>query len=226
MNGRDHLELLRRDGEDAHRLQQQGPIGICCGLLSRFDVTGRAAGLARRIGLTNRDFTIVSDNCWGGYVYRHYGLRYRSPFVGLFLFPQCYIELLEQFDESLASELDFIDAGASKYPQVRESRGRSGEYPIGTLRGSVEIHFLHYRTPDEAQAKWLERKRRISHDNVLFKMSDRLGPAPELVRRFDALPFRHKLFLAAQPHPVRCARSPLELDLKAFLNGMKTSTCP
>lgn len=223
MNRQDHLELLRRDSEESRRLQHRWLTGKCQALLSRFDVTGRSAGFIRRIGLRNRDFTIVSDNCWGGYVYRHFGLRYRSPFVGLFLFPPCYIELLERFDESLASELEFIDAGASKYPQVREARDVSGAYPIGTLTGGVEIHFLHYRSADEARAKWLERMRRINRDNVLFKMSDRLGPAPDLLRRFDALPFRNKLFIAANRHPIRCAISSRDLDLKALLNGMKTS---
>jgi len=48
-----------------------------------------------RSQLKNRNFTIVSNNCWGGEVYRGFGLPYQTPFVGLFLFPACYIKLLK-----------------------------------------------------------------------------------------------------------------------------------
>lgn len=33
--------------------------------------------------LKNKDFVIISDNCWGGAVYQWYDRPYNSPFVGL-----------------------------------------------------------------------------------------------------------------------------------------------
>ena len=38
----------------------------------------------RRSKLNNTDFSIISNNCWGGSVYRHYGIPYLSPTVGLY----------------------------------------------------------------------------------------------------------------------------------------------
>lgn len=38
----------------------------------------------RRKGLENTDFTIISNNCWGGMVYESYNLPKQSPTVGLF----------------------------------------------------------------------------------------------------------------------------------------------
>lgn len=41
----------------------------------------------RRKGLENTDFTIISNNCWGGMVYESYNLPKQSPTVDYFLWP-------------------------------------------------------------------------------------------------------------------------------------------
>ena len=46
----------------------------------------------------NKNFVIVSDNCWGGSLYQWYNRPYNSPFVGLFIHGDCYIKLLSNFD--------------------------------------------------------------------------------------------------------------------------------
>lgn len=38
----------------------------------------------RRKKLTSTDFTIISNNCWGGMMYESYNLPKQSPTVGLF----------------------------------------------------------------------------------------------------------------------------------------------
>lgn len=43
------------------------------------------------------DFTIISNNCWGTFIYKKYALPYKSPFVNLVVFAPDYIELLEKF---------------------------------------------------------------------------------------------------------------------------------
>ena len=40
--------------------------------------------------LQNTNFSIISNNCWGGYVYQEQNLPYQSPFVGLFLYAKDY----------------------------------------------------------------------------------------------------------------------------------------
>ncbi|MBV5343054.1 DUF1919 domain-containing protein, partial [bacterium] len=42
----------------------------------------------------NLDFTIISNNCWGGGIYEDLNLKYNSPTVGLFFYAPCYIEFL------------------------------------------------------------------------------------------------------------------------------------
>lgn len=41
-----------------------------------------------------REFTIISNNCWGGTVYESYGLPKQSPTVGMFVMPRDF----ETFD--------------------------------------------------------------------------------------------------------------------------------
>lgn len=49
----------------------------------------------RRSKIKNKDFTIISNNCWGGYVYRYYGLEYNSPTIGGYFFSEDYIKFLK-----------------------------------------------------------------------------------------------------------------------------------
>lgn len=60
--------------------------------------------------LTNKDFTIISNNCWGAFVYQKFNLQYNTPFVGLFLFAPDYIKLLKNFENMINNKLTFIDA--------------------------------------------------------------------------------------------------------------------
>lgn len=45
----------------------------------------------RRAKLERTDFSIISNNCWAGSVYRSYGLPYLSPTVGLYFFADYFI---------------------------------------------------------------------------------------------------------------------------------------
>jgi len=56
--------------------------------------------------LQNKDFVLISRNCWGGQVYQWLNLPYNTPFVGLFLFGPCYMKLLRDFDKYMAMDID------------------------------------------------------------------------------------------------------------------------
>lgn len=155
-------------------------------------------GNANRIGLKNRDFTIISNNCWGGFVYQKFNLKYRTPFVGLFIFAPDYIELLENFDSLINEEISFIDANNSKYKEELIQNNTFNKYPIGILGKNVEIHFLHYHSQEEAFSKWNERCSRINRNNLLIKFSDKDKCYDELIFRFDKLKFKNKICFSAK----------------------------
>ncbi|MBO4674558.1 MAG: DUF1919 domain-containing protein [Elusimicrobiaceae bacterium] len=160
----------------------------------------------RRRSLTNRDFTIISNNCWGGHVYQRYNLPYQTPFLGLFIPAPCYVKLLENFEENMQKPLRFIPQQDSQYYHRIMKKGET--YPIGVLGDDIEIHFLHYKTPQEAQEKWNRRKMRINAKNMLVKFAEIDCCTPELVERFDKLPFKHKICFCVHHYPrVACAIS-------------------
>jgi hypothetical protein len=99
--------------------------------------------------------TIVSDDCWGGEFYREYTLKYTTPFVGLFVEPESYLELVENFHEVVNRPLEFADS-----PRP---------FPVARL-GGVIINFMHYKSRDEAAQSWLRRRSRINFKDLYFKV--------------------------------------------------------
>jgi uncharacterized protein (DUF1919 family) len=103
---------------------------------------------------------VVSDDCWGGELYKHLGLPFSTPFIGLMISPSHYVRLVTCLEEYLRGELDFLE---------RPGRFQESEYPIGVLGRDVEIHFLHYRTAAEAREKWKRRAERVDFDRIAVK---------------------------------------------------------
>ena len=52
-----------------------------------------------RIG--NNKFIIVSNNCFGSELYSSTKRNYNTPFVGLILYPDCYIRFLKNFNQNI-----------------------------------------------------------------------------------------------------------------------------
>ena len=48
----------------------------------------------RRIGLHCEDFSIISNNCTGGYVYQYYGISYKTPTEGVYFTTDDYLKLI------------------------------------------------------------------------------------------------------------------------------------
>lgn len=144
----------------------------------------------------NKNFTIISANCFGGSIYEDLGLPYNTPTVGLFFYAPCYIHFLKHLEVYLSTPLEFIHK--SKYEEANAYRaGKHDYYPIGILN-DIEIHFLHYKSEIEARGKWDRRKVRINFDNLFIYMSDRDLCSTSLMREFDVLPFKNKLLFSAK----------------------------
>lgn len=144
----------------------------------------------KRKNLKNKDFTIISDNCWGGFIYQYLGLPFNTPFIGLFIFAPDYIKLLNNLKYYLDLNLEFIKE--SKFKETLIKYGTEGTYPIGIL-GDVEIHFLHYKTEEEARSKWNTRRTRINWDNLFIKFSDANLCTRDHIEAFDKLPYKNKI---------------------------------
>jgi uncharacterized protein (DUF1919 family) len=132
--------------------------------------------------LQNTKFTVVANNCFGSRFYKILNRGYDTPFVGVFILPECFVKLAEDFDAYMDLEMQFIRE--SKYPQVNQIREKHGEdYPLGLL-GDVEVNFLHYGSEEEALEKWNRRKARMKRDHLFFILIAN-GPCDEaLMERF------------------------------------------
>jgi uncharacterized protein (DUF1919 family) len=158
-------------------------------------------GRFNRFRLKQTDFTIISNNCWGTFIYKKFNLPYQSPFVNLLIFADDYLNMLENFSPKLFSNISFISHAESKHRDELIARGYFNlNYPIGIIGDKIEIHFLHYENEDDAKAKWLDRVKRINYDKLLFKFSDSEVCTEEHIKRFDALTFNHKICFSAKPY--------------------------
>jgi len=118
--------------------------------------------------IKDKNFTIISNDCWGGEVYKDLGLEYTTPFVGIRLFAPCYIKLLKNIKGYIESPLTWISV--SRYHSVNEEREKRF-FPIGLLKDDVEIHFFHEASEAQAQEKWNRRVKRINWDNLFIKFA-------------------------------------------------------
>ena len=121
----------------------------------------------RRSFLEKQDFSIISNNCWAGSVYKYFGLPYLSPTVGLYFYPDDYNKLCYNLREYMAEEVKYLKFEESKHKEKLAKKGQTN-VPLGLL-GDIEIIFLHYPTFEEAADKWNRRAKRINWDNVFIK---------------------------------------------------------
>lgn len=155
---------------------------------------------ARRKQLKFTDFTIISNNCWGGLIYQYFGLPYASPTVGLFIMDDDYIKFIENLDYYLSQPLMFISHSESKYQERLQRETTAKEcYPIALL-DDVEIHFLHYKSTEDAQKKWEYRKSRINKNRILVKLSQRSSNDLTILERFAKLPYNNKICFTESEH--------------------------
>lgn len=140
-----------------------------------------------RLRLKNRDFSLIASNCNGGCILHDLGLPFNSPFVNLWLKPKDFIRFCARMDEYLALPLRFVpEEGVS--------------YPVGQL-GDVRLYFQHFKSPEEAEAAWLRRAKRINRSNLFLLATDRDGWTEDDFAAFEALPYENKIVFCHREYP-------------------------
>lgn len=150
----------------------------------------------KKMKLKNKNFTIISSNCWGSAIYEDFGMKYLTPTVGLFFYTPCYLKFLKRLRYFLSLSLQFSEK--SIYEEANISREKKW-YPLGLLH-DVEIHFLHYASEAEAKKKWNRRIKRMNLDNLFISFTDRDHCTEEHIHEFDAMPFENKVCFTAKEY--------------------------
>ena len=165
-------------------------IGKCIEFIT--DIRSDLGCYINRKRIKNKEFTIISNDCYGAELYRDLGLEYKTPFIGLMVSAPCYIKLLNNLKEYLDSPLSFVNT--SRYEYMNELRQTLPFYPIGKLGEEVEIHFIHYAYNFEAREKWKRRLKRISWNNIFVGfVGDKYLCTEDILSKFDSLPFKNKV---------------------------------
>jgi uncharacterized protein (DUF1919 family) len=152
--------------------------------------------------LHKKQFSIISNNCWGTFVYQYFGMPYLSPFVGLFVYAPDYIKLIGKLSEYLRSELRFINPEKSRYAIQVTKAGMLNTYRVGKLL-DVELHFQHYNNEEDIFKMWNRRLGRVDFNSLIVKFDDRDLCTWELIKAFDGMPFARKVCLTAKEYPYR-----------------------
>ena len=103
----------------------------------------KATHKKRNKKIKNKDFTIISNNCWGGTVYQSYGLKYSTPTVGLYFMADDYIKFVYNIKDYLNYNLQFIKSSESKKTKLT---GEKFNYPVGKLKDITEAVFNNLET--------------------------------------------------------------------------------
>lgn len=116
------------------------------------------------INLVENPVTILSDDCWGGYVYNLLGLQFNSPTINIAWRKDSYIRFVKNLDYCLEQPLLML----------REGNLRNNEYPIGILRGreaeEIVVDFVHCASFEEAKRQWDRRKARVNRNKLFVKI--------------------------------------------------------
>lgn len=164
---------------------------------------------------TFKNLTVVSNNCWGAEFYKEYNVEFLSPFVGLYIYPECYLNILSDPIAILKSPLRFVKS--SQFEQKTP-------FPIGLLNDDIEIHFMHYESEEEALSKWTRRVGRMDSNprNWHVKMDDREGARKEDIQRFLDLPYPNKVALSTfDIHHPNHVKMPKEKGKNHVTDGLK-----
>ena len=157
------------------------------------------AVLLRRAKLKNRSFSIISNTCIGGVIAHAVGEQFRSPTVNLVIYEEDFLTFCENLRAYSTCPLEPADAALS------EKMG----YPVGILRGreaglpDITVYFVHYKAFAEARTAWVKRFARVNYEDLFFLMDRGMDARPEILDRFHALPYPHKVFFTHREDPVR-----------------------
>lgn len=172
----------------------------------------------KRRKLEKKDISILCNNCTGGFILHDLGLRFDSPTINMFFHNLDFFDFVEHFEYYIKQPLIQI-----KNPRYDTN---APDYPVAILSGGgyyrdIELHFLHYKSFDEANAKWEIRKSRLHPENLYVIWTFMGMPQDEeIYARAQKLPVKNKVLFVN--HPVNHEKYPNFFYIKGFENQVGT----
>jgi len=139
----------------------------------------------RYLQVKESKITIVSNNCWGGYLYNLLKLPFTSPFINTAVSEEHYVRLIKNLPEYL--QLPLEDTKSNEHECA----------PCGRL-GDVEILFIHHASFELAKSDWDRRAARVNWDNIFLQMT--VVGEERLVNDFVKAPYKKKAAFFHHPY--------------------------
>lgn len=153
---------------------------------------------------TGKDkFTIISNTCWAGHVYRYFGLPYNTPTIGIGFFADEYLKFLKDIPRYLSMELVEMKAEESKYYNIIKTQPAKFQTCPYARLGDLELRFAHYKTFEKAKQNWDRRCKRVNLDHLIIKFSEHMGCREEHLREFDNLPYKTKFVFVTKDYGLK-----------------------
>ena len=135
----------------------------------------------------NIDLSIISSDCTGGLLCHELGIRFNSPTINMFMMAEDYLSFCRNIEYWINQPWIEVE---TEY-----------EYPVVMLgEKGIKLYLVHYKSVDEAKQKWDIRKTRINYNNIYYVMNDRNGCTEEMIRQFDKLTCKNKIFFSHKHH--------------------------
>jgi len=164
------------------------------------------------LNLNDNNFSIICNNCLGGFIYQYYNIEYRTPTLGVFFLAVDYIKFLSNIKFYLSKQLEFISPKESMYYEDFKNSALSIDFPIAKL-SDIEIFFMHYKNEDEVIKKWNRRINKINWNDLIIIFAENEMCNLEIIKQFDALPFFNKICFTRDDHK--------EIKSSCFIEEMK-----
>lgn len=160
-------------------------------MVSNIDLTSK---------LQNTDFSIICNNCLGGFIYQYYNIEYKTPTLGLFFLAKDYVKFLSDIKFYLSKKLEFIDPKESISYEHFKNFGVYIDFPIAKLH-DIEVFFMHYKNQEEVIEKWYKRINKINWNDLIVIMAENETCNYDVIKQFDALPFKNKVCFTKDEYP-------------------------
>lgn len=133
------------------------------------------------ISLKESRISIISDYCYGGFLYHRFGLEFLTPTINMFSDNENYYRFISDLDRNMKLKMSEVPINDEKLGGVSCPRGKIG---------NTIWNFNHDVSFSDGVEKWERRVNRINWNNYLVCMLIR---SDEMAYKFNELPIKNKL---------------------------------
>lgn len=135
--------------------------------------------------LKNNNFSLFSPNCYAAIIYHRLGLKFNSPTINM-LFPikKQYLKFVSNIEYYLSKDLEFISDPDYNCPVA--------------ILDDVKLVFNHYKSVEEANHKWNQRKLRVNYNNIFIIFDDISDAEYSDLLEFNKIECKGKVILTSK----------------------------